>query len=191
MPFVDIHPRSIRLEASSHCQLRCPSCPTTTGAIDAAIGKGFLRFDDFRTLIDANPDLARVELSNYGEVFLNPELLQILEYAHERSVTLSIANGANLNFARDEVLEALVRTRVASLTCSIDGATPESYATYRVRGDLDRVLANVDKINSYKEKHQSSKPRITWQFIAFGFNEHEITEAKAMAAARGWSSRSN
>ena len=36
-----IEPVSVRLEASSHCQLRCPSCRTTDGSIDQAIGKGF------------------------------------------------------------------------------------------------------------------------------------------------------
>jgi hypothetical protein len=74
-----IRPRAIRLEASSFCQLRCPSCPTTTRAIHPAVGSGFLRLDDFRRLIDENPSLAAIELSNFGEIFLNPQLLQIFE----------------------------------------------------------------------------------------------------------------
>jgi hypothetical protein len=46
-----IEPISIRLAASSHCQLRCPACPTTDGSIDQVIGKGFLKADDFRTFL--------------------------------------------------------------------------------------------------------------------------------------------
>ena len=171
----------MRLEVSSHCQLRCPSCPTTSGAIDAAIGKGFLRFDDFKALVDANPSVRQIELANYGEVFLNPDLKAILEYAHEGGVRLSIGTGANLNFAREDVLEALVRTRLATLTCSIDGAHPGSYATYRVRGDLARVLANIETINRFKRIYRSKQPFLVWQFVAFGFNEDEIAEAKALA----------
>jgi len=71
----------IRLEASSRCQLRCPSCPTTSGAILPAIGSGILKFADFQALLDGNPGLRDIELSNYGEIFLNPELIAILEYA--------------------------------------------------------------------------------------------------------------
>src|SRR5260221_10222796 len=77
-----IRPQQIHLEASSFCQLRCPSCPTTTGAIHPAVGSGFLKFDDFRKLLESAPALNSVEISNYGEVFLNPQLLRILEYAH-------------------------------------------------------------------------------------------------------------
>jgi MoaA/NifB/PqqE/SkfB family radical SAM enzyme len=178
-------PRRIRLEASSHCQLRCPSCPTTEGLIDAAIGKGLLRFHDFQRLVDRNPLLESIELSNYGEIFLNPELLQILEYAWRRRVAVTIANGANLNHAPEAVLEALVRTGVATVTCSIDGVTQETYAQYRVRGRLDRVFGAIETINRYKTMYGSNRPQLIWQFIVFGHNEHEIETARAMARDLG------
>ena len=65
-----------------------------------------------------HPYLRRIELSNYGEAFLNPQLLQILEYACERGVAINIANGANLNTAKEDVLEGLVKFGVRALTCS-------------------------------------------------------------------------
>jgi MoaA/NifB/PqqE/SkfB family radical SAM enzyme len=180
-----LKPKHIRVEASSFCQLRCPSCPTTTGAIDPAVGKGFLRFEDFRHLIDDNPFVKRIELSNYGEIFLNPHLLSMLEYAHARRVLITIANGANLNHARDEVLEGLARFRVRLITCSIDGASPETYRRYRVRGDFARVIRNIQEINRHKRLHRSSVPVLLWQFVVFGHNEHEIPLARAMAEKLG------
>src|SRR5262249_37766557 len=103
-------PVQIRLEASSFCNLRCPVCPTTRGVIHhQAVGGGFLRFEDFRKLLDDNPGLKRIELSNWGEIFLNPALLSVLELAHERGVELAAYNGVNLNKIRPEVLEGLVR----------------------------------------------------------------------------------
>jgi hypothetical protein len=104
-----IKPKSVRLEVSSRCQLRCPSCPTTTKAIEPAVGSGVLKFDDFKNFLQANPSVRNIEISNYGEVFLNPEILKILQRAHEKRVTIKIENGANLNHVSDEVLEALVK----------------------------------------------------------------------------------
>ncbi len=176
-----IVPDLIRLELSSFCQLRCPSCPTTSGAIYPTIGRGFLRFNDFRDLLKRHPYLRRIELSNYGEAFLNPQLLQILEYACERGVAINIANGANLNTAKQEVLEGLVRFGVRALTCSIDGATTETYAKYRVNGRLEAVLDNIQRINGFKKLYKSEFPRLTWQFIIFGHNETEISAARSMA----------
>jgi MoaA/NifB/PqqE/SkfB family radical SAM enzyme len=174
-------PRAIRLEASSFCQLRCPSCPTTSGAIHPAIGSGFLRLDDFRKLLDENLPLKMIELSNYGEIFLNPHLLDILALAQERKVSLTALNGANLNTMRPELLEGVVKHRLRAMICSIDGASPETYSIYRVRGDFTQVIANIKAINAFKKQYRSPFPRLVWQFVVFGHNEHELPAAREMA----------
>src|SRR5262245_22748550 len=165
-------PAQIRLEASSYCNLRCPSCPTTSGAIHPAVGSGFLRFEDFRKLLDDNPGLKRIELSNYGEIFLNRELLRILELAHRRGVVLTADNGANLNKVRPEVLEGLVKYQLRSMVCAIDGASEATYSVYRVRGKFANVVDNIRKINMLKRRYRSRFPELSWQFVVFGHNEH-------------------
>ena len=185
MNFQPIMTSAIRLEACSACQLRCPSCPTTTGHTEEVVGKSVLKLADFVKLVDDNPWIGSIELSNYGEVFLNPDLLGIFRHAHERNVTLEIANGANLNHARDEVLEGLVRYRVAKVLCSVDGASQETYARYRVRGNYKRVIGNIRRINHFKRTLGSELPRLSWQFIAFGHNEHEIPAARTLAQELG------
>ncbi|HNS00786.1 MAG TPA: radical SAM protein [Anaerolineae bacterium] len=176
-----IKPVKIRLEASSACQLRCPSCPTAQGIIGkSAVGTGLLKFDDFKALIDQNPGLREIGLSNWGEVLLNPQLVEILAYAHAHNVRINLANGVNLNTASDEALEALVKYGVQEITVSIDGASQETYQQYRVRGNFDTVIGNVRKINAYKQQYGSQAPRLNWQFVIFGHNEHEINRVKAL-----------
>ena len=174
-------PKKIRLEASSYCQLRCPSCPTTTGHIHPAIGSGFLKISDFKDLVDKNKFLTHVELSNYGEIFLNPDFMEILKYSYEKGIKLTANNGVNLNDVKDEVLEGLVKYQFRSLFCSIDGASQETYVKYRVRGDFEKVINNIKKINAFKAKYNSQYPKLYWNFIIFGHNEHEIEKAKELA----------
>ena len=133
-----------------------------------ALGAGHLKLADFEALLDRNPHIAHVELSNYGEMFLNPQLADILACAFERKVTVSGSNGVNLNFAREDALEALVRYRVRALTCSIDGVTQETYSRYRVNGNLQRVLAHIDKIRELRARQGSAFPLLCWQFVVFG-----------------------
>jgi MoaA/NifB/PqqE/SkfB family radical SAM enzyme len=180
---------SIQIDASAHCQLACPSCPTASGATRPALGAGHLSVDAFQTLLDRNPEIQEVELSNYGEMFLNPHLPDLFRIAFERQVVLHADNGTNLNHASDATLEALVRYRFRSLTVSIDGASPETYARYRVRGDFDRVVGHIRKINEFKRSHSTGFPLLCWQFIVFGHNEHEIAAARRMAAELGMSFR--
>ena len=181
----------VRIEASSKCQLRCPICPTATGVNrHGSVGWGNLSIDALRQFVDAHPGIRKIELSNWGEIFLNPELKEIIEYAHQMGVKLTGDNGVNFNVVNDEVLEALVRHKFASLTISIDGASNETYQVYRKGGDLDRVIGNIERLNTFKEKYGSRLPRLIWQFVIFGHNEHELPLARALAKQLGMSFRS-
>jgi hypothetical protein len=73
---------SIRLETSSKCQLKCPACPTARGLNrESIVGWDNLSFESFERFITANPRVRHVELSNWGEIFLNPDLKRIVSYA--------------------------------------------------------------------------------------------------------------
>jgi MoaA/NifB/PqqE/SkfB family radical SAM enzyme len=105
--------------------------------------------------------------------------------AHEAGIRLTAYNGANFNSVKDETLEALVKYRFRRLTIAIDGATPQSYRDYRRGGDFDHVIANIVKLNRYKRQYASRYPKLTWQFIIFGHNEHELDQARSMARQLG------
>lgn len=187
--FVVQRPRlgnAVRLEACARCQLHCPLCSTGNGLNrHGVIGSGYLRSTDFETFTARNPSIRIVELSNYGEVFLNPELEEILRRAQVSDVALSAGNGVNLNDASTRVLDAVVRYGLYYLSVSIDGATNQTYCQYRRGGDLDAVIANVRYINSIKKKYGSRYPIMRWQYVVFGHNEHEILRAREMAASLG------
>jgi MoaA/NifB/PqqE/SkfB family radical SAM enzyme len=180
-----IRPKKIRIDASTVCQLRCHSCPTADGKVAANIGSGFLKFRDFKELIDKNPFIKDVELSNYGEIFLNPELIDIIKYACSKKVRLHADNGANLNTMSDELIETLVKYRFRSITCSIDGADKDTYLIYRRRGNFDKVIENIKTINKYKNQYGSRYPKLLWQYVAFGHNEGSIGRAREMARHLG------
>jgi MoaA/NifB/PqqE/SkfB family radical SAM enzyme len=140
-----------------------------------------LKSAEFEKFLKANSYIKRLELSNWGEAFLNPELLQMFECADRLGVELAIWNGANLNTAKLDVLEGLVKYKVAAVSVSIDGATQETYEKYRVNGNLENVLANIRTINRFKAQYDSKLPELLWQFVIFGHNEHEVERAREMA----------
>ena len=175
------HPHSVSLDAATACQLKCPTCPTAKGIIAKNIGAGFLKFEDFKRFIQDNPFVANIELSNWGEIFLNPDFEKMLQFAYQHNVALSANNGVNLNRVAYGVLEGLVKYKFRSLSCSIDGASQEVYSIYRVKGNFDQVISHIKKINAFKQKYRSSYPAVRWQYVAFGHNEHEIDKARQMA----------
>ncbi|MBF0234196.1 MAG: radical SAM protein [Desulfamplus sp.] len=172
-----LSPTSVRIEACSLCQLSCVLCPAALGETDKIIGKGYLKFENFKEFIDLNPQIRRIELGNFGEVFLNPDLPSILRYANEKMVITEIDEGSNLNDVTDECIEAMIRYKTTRLRCAIDGISQETYQQYRVGGNLKKVIRNIEKINQIKKAYQSETPHLIFQFILFGHNEHEVKRA--------------
>jgi len=177
---------AIRIDASTVCQLRCPICPTANGSNRKGIvGWGFLKFADFKKIIEGNPRIRKVELSNWGEIFLNPQIRDIMRYAAEKNIELTASNGSNFNTVDEQTIEDIVRYGFCFLSISIDGATNETYQLYRRGGDLNGVLSNIRTLNHYKKKYHTNRPHLRWQFVVFGHNEHEIAQARLMADELG------
>jgi MoaA/NifB/PqqE/SkfB family radical SAM enzyme len=172
----------IRIDASTICQLQCPICPTANRIIaKSVIGSNYLKFSNFKQFIDQNDKIKTIELSNWGEIFLNPDLPKIIQYAHEHHVSLTAGNGVNLNRASEEVLKAVVTYKFKLINISIDGATNETYKQYRRNGNFDEVIKNIKKINEFKKRYHTVYPILIWQFIIMGHNEHELLSAKKKA----------
>src|ERR1051326_3713541 len=116
--------QAIRLEADSRCQLHCPLCPTGDGRNrKGVVGWGYLTIHNFERILDLNPEIEQVELSNWGEIVLNPNIELIIRCAHRRGIKLTARNGVNFNHVPRPVLVAMVECEFRHLTISIDGAT--------------------------------------------------------------------
>lgn len=174
-----IKPKTLNLEASSVCQLRCHTCPNAEGKIASTLGSGFMKFTDFRDTLDKNPYVNDVFLSEWGEPLLNPELIEMVKYAYKHGVRLYASS--NLNTMTRPLAEALVKYQFRFLTCSIDGVDNDSYRAYRKGGNFERVIDNIKMINEFKRKYHSRYPELEWQYIAFGYNEEMISVARKMA----------
>jgi MoaA/NifB/PqqE/SkfB family radical SAM enzyme len=183
-----VTPTTLCVDPTTHCQLRCPGCPNT-GRGDPPPGKlgtppgmgwGAMSLQDFQALVESNPRFERVFFMCFGEMFLNRAFLSMVEFARARGLAVDL-DASNFNHVPDEVLEGLVRCGVTRMKCAIDGASPETYRIYRRRGDFDRVIANIRRLNHWKKEYGSPYPELTWQFVVFGHNEHEIPLAKSLA----------
>lgn len=181
-----ILPKRVRIDACTICQLKCHCCKNGQGKLkDSIVGHGFLSFENFKRFVEMNPFIEKIELANWGEVFLNPELGKIIAFAHENGVKLAAKTGTNFNNVSDEMLELLVKCEFDSLVISLDGASNETYSFYRRGGNFDTVIENIKKLNNLKTKFNSNYPKLYWQFVMMGHNEHELPKARKLAEELG------
>lgn len=178
-----IYSVSICLDFSSVCNIACPRCPTKLALKNASsFRQGFLSQQNFSKFITKYRSFIHIFMQNSGELFLNPNLLKILYLAKQKKVDLYCNSGTTLNHISNEVMRALPQSTLKNLNISIDGVTNAVYKKYRLRGNLALVLKNIKTINQYKEKFRSIYPKLTWRFIVFAFNEHQIKAARTMSA---------
>jgi len=175
-------PNKIRLEACNMCQLKCPLCDTPKRKEHPSVlGYGYLKFEKFKELIEKNPSIKQIDLSWLGEIFLSPDLKEIIRYSFSKGIILTANGGVNFNNISQDLLKDLVKYRFFSITVAIDGTTQKTYAKYRQRGSLKKVLSNIMLLNKFKKQYRSDFPFLQWQYIVFGHNEHEISTARDIA----------
>lgn len=171
------YPVELVIDPSDICNLHCPLCPTGQGRSDRSKGK--MSFDNFRRIIDElGAYLYRVDLHNWGEPLLNDELYRMISYARSHNIQVRVSS--NLNIIDRLKAEKLVRSGLDVLIVSLDGASQETYAQYRVGGRFDKVISGIKMITKLKKELNVSKPFIIWQFLVMKHNEHEIPKAKSM-----------
>ena len=183
-PIVVCRPWRVRIDICTLCQLRCRDCHMRDPG-EATMGYGYIPAETFKNFIDDNPFILSIEISNNGEPLIHPQLHEMITYAYEHHVEISIWNGTNFNDVSDEVLEDLVRYQVRLLNIALDGACQKTYEVYRRNGNFNKVIHNIRKINQLKDKYHSEYPHMTWQFVMMKHNYHEMDMARQMAAELG------
>jgi len=175
-------PYILHLEPTNACTLRCPLC--ITGARDNRLPPGKLSFDQFSRLMSRlKDDIVFVRLDGSGEPFLNRDFTAMVEYTH----AMNVGTVVSTNFQNSDPADAerLVRAGLDYVIVSLDGVTQDVYETYRVGGDLQLVLDNMQAILDARERLGRATPFVEWQFLEFDHNAHEVPAAQQMASDMG------
>jgi MoaA/NifB/PqqE/SkfB family radical SAM enzyme len=177
------YPRCIAFETTNVCNLRCPICPT--GSNLRKIPSKILTYEEFKCIADKLSDsITSCYLFDWGEELLNPDIFKIIKYFKSRGVKLFVSS--NFSFDKEDVFfEQIIDSRLDELIISLDGASQETYSKYRIGGDFNKVIRNIDKLRTLQIERSVDVPKITWKFIVNKFNESEIGQARKLARSMG------
>jgi len=176
-------PIKITFDPTNICQLRCPLCPTGLRAQDRELGRA--RTELFARLMDEiGPYVFFIDFFNWGEPLLNPHVEDLIQIATRHKVVCNMSTNLSLPLSDDRI-ERLVQSGLREMVVSIDGASKETYDTYRRKGDFELVLKNLSRIVDAKRRLGLTYPVITWQFLVFRFNEHERDAARELSDRLG------
>ncbi len=175
-------PMTISFEPTTACNLRCPECPSGLRAFTRPTGN--LKEDFFKDTIDSiYKDLLYLIFYFQGEPYINPNFLDMVNYAHKKGIYT--ITSTNAHFLNDENARKTIESGLDRLIISVDGTTQETYESYRKEGKLENVLAGARNIIKWKKKLKSKTPHTIFQFLVVKPNEHQIPEIYRLAKEMG------
>lgn len=179
-------PFQLMLDPSNSCQLQCPGCVHTSNLeIKQRFNwpDGLLNIETFHRFMKMyGPFAFGAYFYNYGEPLINKRTPEMIRFA--KRYLLYTALSSNISVKKFDP-DSYVKSRLDRIFVSLDGATQETYATYRRRGDLDLCYENIHKLVDAKKRYDSKVPYILWKYLTFEHNEHEIDLAIQIAEQLG------
>ncbi len=172
-------PHILHVGVTTLCNLRCPGCPTGTKALGRQ-GK-HLDYDVYRRVIDELRSTLMFTLFwDWGEPLLHKRLDEMVAHAKKSQVKTVISTSGTIGNSPERI-ERLVAAQPDVVIVCIDGATQESYSTYRVGGQLSEALSTIERLVAAKRRLGVDYPLVEFRSLATKYTEREMPQLLAMA----------
>jgi radical SAM protein with 4Fe4S-binding SPASM domain len=176
-------PLSLFIEPTNICNAKCPLCPRGNGQLKRK--QGSMSFANYKKIIDElGKDAFSVTLWNYGEPFVNKELLKMIRYAKKKGLKV-ITSTNGYAFTKGVSAKELVDSGLDELIVALDGADKESYLKYRINCSFEDNVKGLKELAKEKKRRDSYFPFVSMQFIVMKSNEHQLKEIKTLAKELG------
>ena len=172
-----------QVEPANVCNLGCTLC--LSASHNHSRPPALMPLNGFKKFIDEVGDtLLLIIFWIWGEPFLNPDAVKMIEYATSRGILVHTSTNGNIIF-NDEMANRIVKSKLTSLIFAVDGASQETYSKYRVDGNLERVMSNIRSVVAAKKRNNSQYPMVTVRFVAMQPNEQEMKEVENLGRELG------
>lgn len=168
----------VYLEVTNRCNLNCQTCIRTGWDIQS----GRMSFDSYRQILrmieklEPRPGLF---LGGYGEPLTHPRILEMVELAGVRGLHVELITNGTLLTAG--AAAALAERGLDRLWISIDGASPESYATIRAGDYFPGIVQTLKRI----QETGSPRPALGIALVLMRSNLEELSEIQRLCREIG------
>jgi len=177
-------PYAIKIESTNICNTKCQLCPTGIGLQGRPKGK--MTFERYTSLVDElKPYLVSLDLSMWGDPLIVPDIYKMIRYAHDQKVWTYISSNLHAFKPDKGQAEALVESGLDLLTCSLHGASQETYEHYQPGKSFEESVAKVKHILETRDRMGSKTPQVQLNFVVTRNNEHEVDAFRELAASLG------
>ena len=174
--------RDVHLEVSTLCNAICPKCPRNFHGYPHNDGYPELNLTFAQAKKIFKPDflkqLTRIYINgNFGDIVMNPESLEIVEYFKKENPTMRVLISTNGGARSASFWQGLANAGATVMFC-IDGLE-DTHHLYRQNTAWNTVIKNATAFIG-------AGGNAIWKMIKFNHNQHQIELCKEMSKNMGF-----
>ena len=172
----------LHIELSSRCNARCPLCVRNIHGADINTGytERNLSLTDIKKIFPASvaAQIVDIELcGNFGDIVMNPETPDIIEWFQSHSPRVKVACSTNGGGGSREFWTRLGNLGI-EVTFALDGLA-DTHSLYRQNTLFSTVIKNA-------QIFMAAGGRAIWQMIHFDHNRHQVDACRKMSRELGF-----
>ena len=170
VPSLTVSPRSIQIECTTHCNLKCTMCEISYWTEPG----GDLEIEKLRTMLDHLPRLRRVDLTGIGEALMNRGFFKALKLLKSRGLYVTLND--NFTMMTEEAARRILELGVDQIFLSLDGATKQTYEKIRVGANFEKVIGNARRLVEIKRQMGKKRPEVKVNAVVSADNYRELPQ---------------
>jgi MoaA/NifB/PqqE/SkfB family radical SAM enzyme len=174
-PSMAISPRSIQIECTTRCNLKCTMCEISYWTEPG----GDLQIEKLRTMIEHLPRLKRVDLTGIGEALMNRAFFGAIKLLKSRGLYVTLND--NFTMMTEEAARRIIELGVNQIFISLDGATKPTYEQIRVGANFEKVISNARRLVEIKKEMGKKRPEVKINAVVSSGNYREIPDIVDLA----------
>jgi sulfatase maturation enzyme AslB (radical SAM superfamily) len=155
-------PDIVQIESTNLCNAKCVFCPRD----EMHRRQGVMDIDLFKKIVDecAALGITHVRVHNYGEPFLDKQLVEKVRYAKQRGIAEvgMISNGSLIS---EEIARGMIEAGLDAINISVDAAGKDVFERTRLNLDYDTVIGNIRTLVRLRQELGRKRPRLILSFV--------------------------
>jgi MoaA/NifB/PqqE/SkfB family radical SAM enzyme len=167
-PSVSISSRSVQIECTTRCNLKCTMCEISYWTEKG----GDLKVANLQKMLEHLPKLKRVDLTGIGEALMNRGFFDAVELLKSRGLYVTLND--NFTLMNEKAARRIIELGVDQVFLSLDGATKETYEQIRVGANFAKVIANARHLMRIKREMRRQRPEVKINTVVCSTNYREL-----------------
>jgi sulfatase maturation enzyme AslB (radical SAM superfamily) len=155
-------PDIVQIESTNLCNAKCVFCPRD----EMHRQQGVMDLELFRKIVDECVELGitHVRVHNYGEPFLDRQLVEKVRYAKSRGIA-EVGMISNGSLITEEIARGMIEAGLDAINISVDAGGKEVFERTRVHLDYDAVIGNIRTLARLRGEYGRRRPRLILSFV--------------------------